>query len=249
MKKIIITFVFYFLSTQIYAKDIGRGIVELILSSMKIEALEASILNGQTQQLNVDRDILSTQRDIDNLMRNVNSNISGNSGWGAFRLHDYSSYGDSAHEWSSVIIMADSRNGGGELGQMIVRLGNQFPIDKSSFNRGVRDSRTQAYYALKSQTILATRAASQLDYNKIQAQIEYQKMLQYQIEKSPSLKAALDLNNRLQFEGNLIQLEILRQIALTNQQQAVSEQASLSTALSLAKFLTKEQELNNEKNR
>jgi hypothetical protein len=239
MKKIILTFVLYFLSIQIYAKDIGRGIVDLLISSMKIEALQASILNGQTQQLNVERDILSTQRDIDNLMRNVNSNISGNSGWGTFRLHDYSSYGESSRDWSSVIAMADSGNSSGELGQMIRAIVNQFPIDKSTFNRGITDSRTQVYYALKSQTILATRAASQLDYNKIQAQIEYQQMLQYQIEKSPNLKAALDLNNRLQFESNLIQLEILRQIALTNQQQAVSEEASLNTALSLAKFLTK----------
>jgi hypothetical protein len=50
----------------------------------------------------------------------------------------------------------------------------------------------------------------------------------------------MDLANRIQVEGNLINLEILRQSALVNQQQAITEQASVMSALSNAKFLTKE---------
>ena len=97
----------------------------------------------------------------------------------------------------------------------------------------------QQYYAVKSKTVLAARAASQLDYDHIQNQIAYQQMLQQQIEKATDLKSAIDLSNRIQVEGNLINLAILRQAALSNQQQAINEQANINSALSNAKFLTK----------
>jgi hypothetical protein len=238
MRKIFIALMLYFISTQSYA--FSHGLAQLITATMRIEGLQTNILNNEQQQLDVNHNILSTQRTIESLISSVNSNTSGNSGWGWFRFKDYQNYGDAAHDWSGVVSMASVGHGGGELGQVIGEVGNQFPMNKNVFNRGVFDKRTQNYYALKSQTVLAVRAASQLDYNKIQAQIDYQHMLQYQIEQSHSLKAALDLNNRLQVENNLIQLEILRQIVLTNQQQAVSEQASLNAALSHAEFLTHE---------
>ena len=134
--------------------------------------------------------------------------------------------------------MAEAGLGEGDLGRTIHHMANQFPIDEGTFDRSTTNENNQKYYALKSQTILAARAASELDYNKIQDQIAYQQMLQQQIEKTQDLKAAIDLSNRIQVEGNLINLQILRQVALTNQQQAVTEQATLNTALSNAKFLT-----------
>ena len=78
-----------------------------------------------------------------------------------------------------------------------------------------------------------------MDYNKIQDQIAYQHMLQQQIEKTNDLKAAVDLSSRIQVENNLIKLEILRQSALANQQQAISEQANSQCSVSNANFLTK----------
>lgn len=186
-----------------------------------------------------DGQMLTTQQDIDSLMKQMNGNITGNYGWGTYQFHDYQSYGGNAGDWSAVLQMADQGQGGGALGQTMGGISNQFPIERYRYNQGVSDYNSQKYYAIKSQTILAARAASMLDFNKIQEQISYQQMLQQQIEKTKDLKAAIDLSNRIQVEGNLINLEILRQTALANQQQAISEQASVNVALTNAKFLTK----------
>ena len=183
--------------------------------------------------------ILQVEEDIDSLTRQMNSHMIGNSGWGTYQFHDYQSYGSGAHDWAQVMNMAESGRGGGELGNMISGLSRDFPSDRQAYNRGVSGIGNQRYYAMKTQTILAARAASQLDYNKIQDQINYQQMLQMQIEKTKNLKAAIDLSNRIQVEGNLINLEILRQTALANQQQAVSDQGAVNSALFNAKFLTK----------
>lgn len=202
-------------------------------SELRMEGLLGGSLNNQGQMLGV-------QRDIDSLMKDMNGHMTGHSGWGNYQFHDYQSYGGEARDWANVMQMAEHGQGAGELGGMISGVSRQFPANTAIYNRGVSDANSQRYYALKSQTILAARAASQLDYNKIQDQIAYQQMLQQQIEQTKDLKAAIDLSNRIQIEGNLINLEILRQTALTNQQQAISEQASINAALTNAKFLTKE---------
>lgn len=201
---------------------------------------QAGITNGiLNNELTIQKDILASQKDIDGLIKDMNSYFTGNSGWGTYQFHDYQSYGESARAWSSVLQMAESGQGAGELGRMIADIAKQFPTDSNTYNRSITDSNSQKYYALKSQTILAARAASELDYNKIQAQIIYQQMLQQQIEKTKDLKAAIDLSNRVQVEGNLINLEILRQVALLNQQQAITEQSTVNTAFANARFLTK----------
>jgi len=236
MKKLFLAIVLITSSSSLYAEwleDIWR-------SSLRLEKLQGGILDRQGQMLDVERGILSSQKDIESLMRDVNHSVTGNSGWGNYQFHDYQSYGDSARDWSSVIRMAETGQGDGALGRMMNDLADQFPADGHTFNQGIMNTSSQHYYALKSQTVLAARAASQLDYNKIQDQIQYQQMLQQQIEKTKDLKAAVDLNNRIQVEGNLIHLEILRQVALFNQQQAITEQATVNAALSNAKFLTKE---------
>ena len=189
-----------------------------------------------------DGEIIETQKHIDSMIKDLNGHMIGSRGWGAYQFKDYQSYGEGANDWSSVINMANQGNGKGELGGVISNLSKQYPNNYKLFNNNIADETQQKYYALKSQTVLATRAASQLDYNKIQDQISYQQMLQQQIEKANDIKSATDLSNRIQVEGNLINLEILRQLALLNQQHAINEQANLNSALSNAKFLTKSKE-------
>lgn len=190
--------------------------------------------------LTKDGQMLDVQTDIDGLMKQVNTDMTGSAGWGAYQFNDYQSYGQGGENWSGVIAMAANGNGSGALGQMVNSISNQFPIDTNSFNRGISDQGTQQYYSLKSQTVLAARAASELDYNKIQQQITYQQMLLQQVDKTKDIKSSMDLSNRIQIEGNLISLEILRQSALENQQQSISDQATVNTALSNARFLTKQ---------
>lgn len=232
-KLISLCLVYSFLSTSAVYANWFQDIINAINAQGMISNGFLSNINTQQTQL------LSSQREIERLMSQVNQNLKGHSGWGNFNFRDNQSYGGSASNWAYVLQMADQGQGDGALGQTIGHLSNQFPTERNSYNRGVSNLNSQKYYALKSQTVLATRAASQLDYNKIQDQILYQQMLQQQIEKTNDLKAAIDLTNRIQVEGNLINLEILRLIALANQQQAVSEQATLNSALTNAKFLTK----------
>jgi hypothetical protein len=202
--------------------------------------IQHDILMGQNAIVDMQRDVLRSQQNIESIMKQMNNDLTSHSGWGSYQFHDYQSYGDNARDWSSVMRMAENGQGNGHLGEMMNGIANQFSFERNTFNRGVTDLNSQKYYALKSQTILAVRAASQLDYNRIQDQITYQQMLQQQIEETNDLKAAVDLNNRIQVEGNLISLEILRQTSLSNQQQAITEQAMVNAALSNARFLTKE---------
>lgn len=192
------------------------------------------------QEFSLQKDMLSGQKDIQGLMDQVNHNLRGHSGYGNYGFHDYQSYGMDAGDWVDVIRMAERGQGNGALGKVIHKMSREFPIDQYAFNRAVSNVSAQRYYAMKSGTVLAARAASQLDYNKIQDQIAYQQMLMKQIEQTDDLKAAMDLSNRIQIEGNLISLEVLRQSALVNQQQSVAEEAAVISALANARFLTKE---------
>jgi hypothetical protein len=199
----------------------------------------SAITNGQLSSINShEGEILKSQQNIEDLMKQVQSSVIGHSGWGDYEYHDYQTYGSGAYNWNDVIHMAASGKGNGALGDVIGQVANQYPYDQSTFNQGVSDANAQRYYALQAGTVLAARASSQLDYNKIQDQVTYQQMLQKQIEKTQDLKSAIDLSNRIQIEGNLINLEILRQTALANQQQAVNGQASVMNAFSNARFLS-----------
>ncbi|MEO8400578.1 MAG: type IV secretion system protein [Gammaproteobacteria bacterium] len=213
-------------------KCYADAIYSILNSTRHLEAISMAINNDQSG-------ILRSQLDIEGLMKQVSNHMAGNSGWGTYQFHDYQSYGAGAHTWGDVQRMVKNGGGGSQLGQAINAISNQFPSNNALFNKGITDPRTQTYYSLQSQTILAARAASQVDYDKVQDQIGYQQMLQQQIEKTKDLKAAVDLNNRIQVEANLISLEVLRQSAIANQQRAVTEQAGMNNALLNAKFLTK----------
>jgi len=185
-------------------------------------------------------DILRSQKDIQGLMKQVNDSLKGNNNYGKMDTHDYATYGNSAKDWSSVLEMSKNGYGDGALGKNINNVSNQFPVNQAVFNKGISHPTQQKYYALQAQTILAARATSQLDYDKIEDQIAYQQMLLKKVDETDDLKAATDLSNRIQIESNLISLQILRQSALSNQQQAVTAQSSVNSSLAHAKFLSKD---------
>lgn len=208
------------------------ALYSILNSSRNIEGIEGHISN-------VAEDTLHSQLDIENLMKDLKGNTSGSSGWGTYQFHDYQSYGQGASNWADLSQTVKVGGGTGQLGQVVNAISREFPIDANAFSSGVTSPSSRAYYADQSQTIVAARAASQLDYDKVQDQITYQQMLQQQIEKTDNLKSAVDLNNRIQVEANLINLEILRQATISNQQQAITAQGGVNNALMNAKFLTK----------
>ena len=71
---------------------------------------------------------------------------------------------------------------------MMAKITREFPSETATYNRGVSNPSAKRYYATKSQTTIAARAASELDYNKIQKQIGYQQLLMEQIEKTKEKK-------------------------------------------------------------
>jgi len=232
MRHIFISVSLLIISTSTYA-NIFADIISLI-------AKEAGITNSLlNNEIAIEENMLTTQEGMEKVLKQVNGNMTGSSGLGFFKYQDYQSYGSGGSSWVSVIEIAKKGQGSGDLGHVMRAVSKAYSANKSTYNQGVRDTASQQYYATKTETLLAVRAASELDYNKIQEQIDYQKMLLKQIDQTKDLKAAMDLANRINIESNLINLEILRQSTLVNQQQAINEQGSAMGALSNARFLTK----------
>lgn len=220
MKKILLILICCF-TVNCYADDLTdiESIIKILIA-----------INGDTSN-------------IKELDEDIKKALTGHFKWGTFEVkNDQQSYGSNAQDWSSVLRLSQQGGGNGALAQTIKPLAKEFPINTALINKSISDPVTQKYYALQAQTVLAARAASQLDYNKIQEQITQQQLLRDQIENTDNIKSAMDLANRIQVESNLIQLETLRQIALSNQQQAVNTQGELNDAVLNAHFLSKPNE-------
>src|SRR5579872_6387262 len=85
----------------------------------KTNAINTNILDSQNEMVGVQRDILTSQTNVENMMKQVNSSVTGTSGWGNYQFHDYQSYGSGAGDWSSVMKMVQDGGGSGSLGQAI----------------------------------------------------------------------------------------------------------------------------------
>lgn len=173
---------------------------------------------------------------LSQLQAQVNE-LKGNFGLGNLNNQDFGSWKD-ASSWKDALNVAENGgNGGGKLGSVVSSMANQFPINTNAFNQADSSKIDQTFYDLQSKTALAARAASQLDYDNLQGQIDYQKNLQKQIDSTSNVKAALDLNNRLQVENNLIHLQMLRQVSLLNQQQSLKAQEEINATNKNLQFL------------
>jgi Type IV secretion system proteins len=148
------------------------------------------------------------------------------------------SWGSGAGDWNSALMLYHQASSDETtLAGVENTLNQQFPIQP---NRILNNASDQQYYTLKAQTALAARAASQLDYNKINKQIEYMHKLHDMIGDAKTVKDALDLQNRLSVENNLIQLELLRLSALNNQQKAINTQGEVNAVVNNAQAFSSE---------
>ncbi len=183
----------------------------------------------------------SSLPDIESLTKDLKNAMTGTNNWGSYNLKDYQSYGSGAANWSDVLNMAKGGGGSGALGQTMSQISNQFPANQNLINQVVSDPTTQNYYAAQSQTVLANRSASQLDFDNIQKQIDQQSELRSNVGKTQDLKSSVDLLSRTQIESNMINLQVLRQIAAGNQQKSLDSQGELNDAVLNAHFLQKTQ--------
>ncbi len=181
--------------------------------------------------------ISNIQNTIEGLTHQIQDAVSGKSEWAHWQFTDYQSWGENTDRWDSVLSMAGNGGNMSQLGQVLRSLAAEFPVATELYNNTNPNKVDQKYYALKAKTALAARAASQLGYDKIQEQINYTNQLRQQIGATTTLKQSVDLESRLTLENNLIQLEMLRQLALINQQHAIDSQAEVNDAIQNARFI------------
>ncbi|HSW68530.1 MAG TPA: hypothetical protein VLI69_00005, partial [Gammaproteobacteria bacterium] len=153
-KKIILVLISLFFINICYAD----ALYSILNSSRHLESIEGNIAG-------IDLRSLQSQQDIAGLMRQVNAAMNGHSGWGTYQAHDYQSYGQGATSWTELSRTIQSGGSTGQLGQVVTGLAREYPIDAHSYSGGVSNPTSRAYYTTQSQTIVAARAASQLDYD------------------------------------------------------------------------------------
>lgn len=156
--------------------------------------------------------------------------ITGSYGLGSLGFNsNLQSWGSGTESWQNILHLYQKGSNPGLLNDVVKLLSKEFPIQESKVANPNPESINAKYYLLQAKTALATRATSQTDYDNIQKQIHYMHQLHAQIDHTQNLKAAVDLQNRLQVEGNLLQLEILRMLSLSSQQQAIAAQGHVNT--------------------
>lgn len=178
------------------------------------------------------------EQTIDSDIRDITKNMIGNYNMGNSGFDpNMQSWGNDTQDWNGVLNVAQNSGSSSDYGQMVKQLSGQYPINTDIIKQTNPNVMDQSFYQLKAQTALAGRAASELDYNNIQKQINYQQSLQQKIDTTTDIKAAMDLQNRLQVEGNLINLELLRQLSLLSQQKSLDAQQQVNSAIKNAQFL------------
>ncbi|WP_218813526.1 type IV secretion system protein [Rickettsiella endosymbiont of Dermanyssus gallinae] len=192
--------------------------------------LVAQIEGYQMQMENI-------QSTISRLNRQIKQAVSGHSEWAHWRFRDFQSWGLHADRWGSLLELVTHGGNDGQLGLILRLLSREFPAGIELYNRVNRNRSDQQFYSLRAKTALVTRAASQLSYDRIQEQINYANELRSQIGTTSTLKEAVDLETRINLENNLIQIEVLRQLALMNQQHAVNAQTEVNLDLQTARFV------------
>jgi type IV secretion system protein VirB5 len=211
----------------------------LSLSQIAKADVFSDILNKLENQTNLQQQISQYTNVLPNMNTVLQNEYSalyqnnGHDGYGnLFFNSNLQSWGANTSNWNSVL--QSYQQGGTGLGQIAQQLNEQFPIQSNTVANPNAQTINAQYYTLEAQTALASRAASQLDYNNIQNQINYMQQLQQQIDKTPDIKGALDLQNRIAVESNLIQLEVVRLTALSDQQQAIKAQGDVNSIVNIS---------------
>lgn len=161
----------------------------------------------------------------DRMKEELKNDLTGNYGMGTYNQSEGEKYQtwDGGSKWQNVMNSGDS--GSGDLGALAKTLKDEYPIESKKVETASINKKQAQYYTLQAKTALAARASSQYVFDKIDEQVKYQRDLQKQIEKTSDLKAAVDLQNRLQVENNFLLLQMLRLLAMSGQQQAIQAQA------------------------
>lgn len=226
----------FFISLKINADTLGS-----ILSA--VSTISSYEQGAQFSSLNNIGDSISQLQEqlLQNIKSQIGTQITGSYGLGSYNWNQNPSLqylGDENGSWEDTLKIYENGGNPGDLASTISTLNQQFPI-QSNLNT-VTDFNTyttnQNYYDVQAQTALAARAASQVSYDNLQKEITYEESLEQQIDTTGNIKAAIDLQNRLQVENNLIELNMLRLEAVNSQQQSIASQGDINATVSNASF-------------
>lgn len=195
------------------------------------------ILDQLEQQTGLQDKIEQYTSKLPGLSQNTLNALTSQAGWGGRGYNpNLQSWGNNAQYWDSVLKLYQQGGNPGEVSGIARQLNQQFPIQNATVANPNPNSNDAKYYQLQAETALASRAASQFDYNNIQKQVDYMHKLHDELDTTKDLKSSVDLNNRLQFESSMLQIELLRLAALSNQQQAISAQNQTNAIVNNANF-------------
>lgn len=167
-------------------------------------------------------------KNMDHLTLQQLQAFTGTHHYGQLGYQDFQSWGQGAQQWEGLL--TGYQHGQGDIGHLQQRLDHQFPIEPN-YTTLKPQKMKEDFDKIQAQTALVSRAASQAVFDRIQKQVDYQKMLQAQIDQTTDMKSAVDLQNRLLFESNLIALDTLRLVAMSTQQQAIGLQADVNSVV------------------
>lgn len=108
-------------------------------------------------------------------------------------------------------------------------------LSKSDFDKG-ESSDNGAIYQAQIQNNQAANVTATYAFNDIKNHIEHIQSISKQIESAPNEKAATDLNTRMNTEIAYTQVEVLKQLALMNEQTAERNEEKIKYETANAKF-------------
>jgi type IV secretion system protein VirB5 len=108
-------------------------------------------------------------------------------------------------------------------------------LSVSDFDKGESSDNGQIYQA-QIQNNQAANVTATYAFNDIQNHIEHIEKISNQIESAPNEKAATDLNTRMNTEIAYTQVEVLKQLALMNEQTAQRNEDRIKYETANAKF-------------
>lgn len=166
--------------------------------------------------------------DIESLeqLKSLDKSLNGTHSYGG-RFYNKDAFDWSANHWSEMLSLSKNPHGHGEMGETMLRLSRDFPIDEtvSSPNKT-----TNEYYRLQAQTSLASRAASEVAYQQATNQEKTMQRLHDEIDQTKDQKSASDLNNRLVAENALTNVQQTKLLAVIAEQSALNAQEKVNRA-------------------
>lgn len=193
-----------------------------------------AILNIIGKVYGVNLEMKDLNADSLDQLKNLHDSLTGTHHYGS-QDYDSHAYVWDADKWQDVMALAHEQGGSGELGDVISRLADDFPMDDSlnSSNDLEND-----YYRLEAQTALASRAAAELSYQQAVREEKTIERLHADIDKTEDAKSSADLANRLLAENTLTAVQQTKLLSVIAQQSALEAQEKANRAKETKAFFS-----------